>query len=249
MAELPVETTVLVVEEGRSLREVIRDLLSRAQFRVVACADGPAALEVLESGREKIGLILLDLQLPMAGGFDLIKWLRSRPTAERPPILAMTGALDMAETIRQLQGLEAVGIQDKRTISDQLTYRVRALLCPAASEQRAAPRSPAGLPVNIRVGGAARQGSISNISRRGIFLLFEMPIPIGTDVHFQFILPGIARLFEGTGRVVWLAEGIHAGAPSGMGIEFVGLDEMAQGQIAAFVQMENQRFGVSPRLA
>lgn len=238
---------ILVVEGSQSFREVLRDLLTKARFQVAVAGDGKEARELLESSGLEIDLILLDLQLPEVEGFDLLRWLREEKSTGRPPILAMTGAYDLWEILHQLRGLEALGVQDKRTMRDQIVYRVNAILYPKGAEQRAAPRAASEIPVNYRMAGVRSQGTISNISRTGMFLSTKGPIPPhSTEVLLQFILPGLPRLFEIKGRVVWAAIPTDRPGPAGMGIEFMDLDERDRSQIGAFVQLELQKFVSSP---
>ncbi len=234
---------VLIAEGSPSFRETLREILSRARFEVMVADDGKKARELLESAGSEIDLLLLDLHFPETEGFDLLSWLKEGESSKRPPILAMTATYDILETLHRLHGLEAVGIQDKRTAKDQIVYRINSLLYYKKGEQRANLRAASGIPANFHIGGHKSQGIISNISGKGMFLRIDSPIPDAPEIHLQFILPGIPRLFEIKGRVVWMAKATDRPGPSGLGIEFLDLDEKGQSQIGAFVQWELQRLG------
>jgi DNA-binding response OmpR family regulator len=58
-------TTVLVVEDDRDIREVLRRYLERAELGVLTTALGAEAIRLLES---RVDLVLLDLGLPDIDG-------------------------------------------------------------------------------------------------------------------------------------------------------------------------------------
>lgn len=67
--------TVLIVEDDKEIRELIRLYLVRSGFRVEEANDGVSALRVFESARPD--LVLLDIQLPGTDGLALCEQLRS----------------------------------------------------------------------------------------------------------------------------------------------------------------------------
>ncbi len=79
-------STVLVVEDDSSLREVLYDTLDLAGYEVATAADGRAALDVMSS--QEIGLVISDVQMAPMGGHALLKKIKS----ENPelPVLLMT---------------------------------------------------------------------------------------------------------------------------------------------------------------
>lgn len=235
--------TVLIVEESRPFREAMRDLLARADLLVLTAQNGVEARQLLEDQAASIDLMVLALDLGEVDGFDFLAWLRAERPRLRVPILALAGSFDMAETVRRLQGLEAVGVHDRRAVWHQLAYRVNGILYPGMADSRAYPRLPAGVPVNCQVGEELLQGTISNISRTGMFIAVELPAPPPAQVLVQFILPGIPHLFEIHGQLVWV--GGREGLGKGMGIRFLDLPEADQAQIGAYVRMELERFAPS----
>lgn len=93
-------STILVVEDDQDLRAALCDTLSLAGFATQAAADGMEALEVL--GRERIDLVVSDVQMAKLDGLSLLRDLRSR----RPelPVLLMTayGTIQQAvDTMRE----------------------------------------------------------------------------------------------------------------------------------------------------
>ena len=72
-----VEKDILIVEDEEKLRNTISDYLTLNGYTTLQAADGMEALHLLESGRERIGLVILDLMLPYLNGFELLRKIRT----------------------------------------------------------------------------------------------------------------------------------------------------------------------------
>jgi PAS domain S-box-containing protein len=85
-------STVLVVEDEESLRDLISEVLGRHGYRVLTATDGAKALETARKHRGQIQLLLTDVVLPGIGGPILSKQLSS----EQPDMktLYMSGYSD-----------------------------------------------------------------------------------------------------------------------------------------------------------
>ncbi|MDD4877175.1 MAG: response regulator, partial [Dehalococcoidales bacterium] len=59
------ESTILIVEDDATLREVLQYNLQREGYRILVAVDGGAALEIAHNS--KPDLMLLDLMLPVMG--------------------------------------------------------------------------------------------------------------------------------------------------------------------------------------
>lgn len=99
------------------------------------------------------------------------------------------------------------------------------------------PRLEYELPVAYRtVSGFVTDWAV-NISRGGLFINTQKPLPVGTHVKLIVSLPGTEFPFDMTGRVTRVNES-HA-APNqvpGMAIEFVGVDEEKRIRLEEFVE-------------
>ena len=85
---------ILVVDDDRVTRHVLRKVLTAAGFSTSIAKDGVAALHALRSRR--FDLLLLDVWMPRMNGLDLLAKLRSRKT--RPRVVVMTSD-DTPETL------------------------------------------------------------------------------------------------------------------------------------------------------
>jgi CheY-like chemotaxis protein len=85
--------TVLVVDDNRDTRVVVRWMLERWGYRVLEAGDGREAFEAVVESRPD--LVLMDLSMPVVDGFDAIRSIRGREEFARLPIIAVT-AFDRA---------------------------------------------------------------------------------------------------------------------------------------------------------
>ncbi len=114
--------TILVVDDERKMREMIRDYLEAVGFSVIMAENGKKTLELVESGAPD--LIILDIMMPGLDGFDTIRRLRKDFTL---PIIMLTA---LAEERDKLIGFE-LGADDymvKPFSLKELAARIRTIL-------------------------------------------------------------------------------------------------------------------------
>jgi DNA-binding response OmpR family regulator len=128
---------LLLVEDDEAVADVVRLHMEQAGYRVQHEADGLRAMQAIDG--QAWDLVLLDLMLPGADGWDVCRHLRARHA--HVPIIMLSART--AEAHRVL-GLE-LGADDylaKPFSMLELTARVRALL--RRVEQLRAPVAPGG---------------------------------------------------------------------------------------------------------
>jgi PAS domain S-box-containing protein len=81
--------TVLVVDDDEGVRELAREVLERAGFRVRTVGDGRAALELVRAAPAAIDAVLLDLAMPDMSGEEA--FLRLRELRGDLPVVLVTG--------------------------------------------------------------------------------------------------------------------------------------------------------------
>jgi type IV pilus assembly protein PilZ len=99
------------------------------------------------------------------------------------------------------------------------------------------PRLEYELPVAYKTVAGFVTDWATNISRGGLFINTQKPLPVGTHVKLIVSLPGTEFPFDLTGRVTRVNE-THA-APNqvpGMAIEFVDVDEEMRIRLEEFVE-------------
>lgn len=123
------ERPILVVDDDAKIVRLVRTYLERDGFAVVTAADGPAALDAIETHRP--ALVVLDLMLPELDGRAVIRAVRRDEEAGATPILVLSAR---GTTIDRIAGLED-GADDylpKPFSPAELVVRVKAILRRAA---------------------------------------------------------------------------------------------------------------------
>lgn len=88
---------ILIVEDEKPISELIRMNLARAGYDCRCVYDGRAAADLLTEAR--FDLILLDVMLPEADGFELMEFIR--PLAM--PVIFLTARADVADRVKGLR--------------------------------------------------------------------------------------------------------------------------------------------------
>ena len=81
-------TRVLIVEDEPNIVESLSFLLRRGGFEVTSTGDGEAALAALRS--QPARLMILDLMLPKANGFEVLKAVKTDPALAGVRVLILT---------------------------------------------------------------------------------------------------------------------------------------------------------------
>ena len=96
---------VMVVEDDKTNRWVIGEILEHEGFTAVNAADGTSALRELD--KQVFDLVLLDLMLPDMDGYEVVRRIRERESeagdGQRVPIIALTGLAGDDEKRRCMQ--------------------------------------------------------------------------------------------------------------------------------------------------
>ena len=117
---------VLVVDDARFFREMIRDLLADLPIRVETAGDGHEALDKIAALRP--AMILLDLNIPGLSGQELIAAVRRDPQGSALGILAMSGVQRGEEAAQDVRRLGADDFISKSFKPRDLQTRVRQML-------------------------------------------------------------------------------------------------------------------------
>ena len=86
--------SVLLVDDSRSIRQLVSQALRRSRYEVHLAENGEVALNVARD--EDIDLVLTDLNMPVMNGVELTKQLRTLPKHRDTPILLVTTESQLA---------------------------------------------------------------------------------------------------------------------------------------------------------
>ena len=82
--------TALIVEDDYRNSFALSALLQRGKLIVVAADSGPRALKLLED-KADIGIVLMDIMMPVMDGYETMNAIRTRRQSAEIPIIAITG--------------------------------------------------------------------------------------------------------------------------------------------------------------
>lgn len=126
-------STILIVDDDPTVRELFRRLLTRAGYAAVVATNGMDALAALETHRPH--LVLLDLAMPKMDGLTFLQVLRRDPEYKDLPVI-LVSALASRDTVRFAGCL---GVRDYFVKSEfsmeSLWARIRQYLPPAGADQ------------------------------------------------------------------------------------------------------------------
>jgi len=148
-----VNELVMVIEDEKEIRDLLRYNLERAGWRVAAFADGEEGLAQLFASRPDA--VVLDLMLPGRNGLEILREVRGEPATADVPVIVLTAR---GAEMDKLLGFDH-GADDYLTkpfSPRELVARLRALLRraqPAHAEQ-ALECGP------LRVDPSAREASV-----------------------------------------------------------------------------------------
>lgn len=125
---------VLLVEDEPNIREAMRFILSRDGWEVAVHADGATAAERIV--REAPDVVVLDVMLPHASGFDVLRALGGGPAAGVPVLMLTARGQDRDRDLAMSLG--ATDYMTKPFSNAALVSRLRELADAAAPSARGA---------------------------------------------------------------------------------------------------------------
>lgn len=116
------EEKVLIVDDEKEIRELIRDYLNVEGFNVELASDGKEAVEKFES--DSFDIIILDIMLPKIDGMEILKIIRSKSNI---PVMMLSAKKSDVDKVLGL-GLGADDYITKPFSPKELVARIKAQL-------------------------------------------------------------------------------------------------------------------------
>jgi CheY-like chemotaxis protein len=123
---------VLVVDDDDDGRSALVELLEDQGFEVAEANDGRRALDHLVS-RAEPSLVILDLEMPVMSGFELLDTMKRYTRLARVPVLVVSGTKSSERPLHD----SVIGYMAKPIDVDVLLDKVRA--CVVDNPQRPLP--------------------------------------------------------------------------------------------------------------
>jgi uncharacterized protein (TIGR02266 family) len=219
---------VLVVDDIPMFRELVTNFISRIAD-VTTAADGATALEIAR--HEHPRLIVSDLEMPGMNGAALCRAVREDEALADTPFLMILPGDDAHDRVRAIRaGADDVIAKPLQRV--ELLGTVSRFL--ADNTVRGLPRVQVSTPVTIFMNKNETRARALNVSRGGMFVRTELPLPTRSEWRVRFHLPETSGDLTPTAMVVWRADERAPTGP-GLGMRFVELDGRAARVIDEFV--------------
>ena len=118
-------TSVLIIEDEKAIREMIRFALQREGHTVLEAEDAKSATEVLAS--ERPDLMVVDWMLPDISGIELIRRFRRDEVLRDVPMIMLTARGEESDKVKGLES-GADDYMTKPVAIRELNARIKALL-------------------------------------------------------------------------------------------------------------------------
>ncbi len=97
---------ILVVDDEPSLQEMLKDILSLADFNVVTANDGKDGLKMVYD--ESPDLVIMDCSMPVMDGYEMLERMRQDPMLLHKPVIMLSVRNSEYDEIRGLK----LGVDD-----------------------------------------------------------------------------------------------------------------------------------------
>jgi PAS domain S-box-containing protein len=117
--------TILIADDEDIVRRTAQKVLERQGYSVLVARNGREAVEILRQRGGEVAAVLLDLTMPVLGGEEAVRELRSiRPEVK----IVLSSGFDEAEVTRRFAGQGLSGFIQKPYTLAQLAEKIRAVL-------------------------------------------------------------------------------------------------------------------------
>jgi two-component system sensor histidine kinase/response regulator len=115
--------TILIVDDHRYVRDMVRALFEGLSYRVVEACNGEEGLAVAQAQRPDC--VLLDVVMPGLSGFEVLERLNQDPRTREIPVIMMTASDDTLEGMERALSSGAVDYLAKPISPARVAIRVR----------------------------------------------------------------------------------------------------------------------------
>ena len=116
---------ILIIDDEIDMREIISEVLTSLNYRVIEACDGEEGLQIFEEMHNDIALVITDIVMPNLGGVETAKKMRAYNT--RLPVILMTG-YDIKDTLLSKNSIEGCIVLSKPFSFEALSRSIRTLL-------------------------------------------------------------------------------------------------------------------------
>lgn len=121
--ELISRHTILIVDDGDINRDMLSDILSD-EYDILEASNGITCLQILAKERSRISAVLLDINMPEMGGFEVLEYMKKEDWIEDIPVIMISAENDIY-FIKRAYNLGASDYINRPFDADLVKKRVR----------------------------------------------------------------------------------------------------------------------------
>jgi two-component system, chemotaxis family, chemotaxis protein CheY len=118
---------LIIADDSRLVRGIVEKAVASIGFKAVHAANGKEALNILEADNKDINLVLLDWNMPVLNGIDVIKNMRGDDRFKKIPVLMVSTESEDGR-IQEAISAGAQGYLTKPFTQDQLINAIHHVL-------------------------------------------------------------------------------------------------------------------------
>jgi len=145
---------ILVIDDSRVIRNMVRDMLPKGNFQVLEAKDGIEGLDAIR--QERPNLIMLDFLLPRMSGWEVFQQIQGQTDLQSIPLVLMSGRREEV-TEKISEPFEYFEFIEKPFEQKQLIEAIKSAMAKARLPRRPQPvaaASPSAASAAASVGSA-----------------------------------------------------------------------------------------------
>jgi len=225
---------ILLADDVELFLELEKTFFRRENFELLIARTGQQAWDLTLA--ETPDLVFMDLFMPGMDGDAACRLIKQQPqTASIPVVMVTQGGRDDDLERCRLAGCDDILL---KPINRHLFVATARRLLQVVD--RAEPRVLARL--QVRQGEAPNQllrDYSLNLSTGGLFLATMVPLPVGTPLALEFLLPATSQPIHCQAKVAWInlpERLVNPLLPAGMGVQFLDLPATNLAALREFIK-------------
>ncbi|NJL39745.1 MAG: response regulator [Leptolyngbyaceae cyanobacterium SM1_4_3] len=134
---------ILVIDDSRVIRNMVRDMLPKGNFQVLEAKDGIEGLDTIR--QERPNLIMLDFLLPRMSGWEVFQQIQGQTDLQNIPLVLMSGRREEV-TEKISEPFEYFEFIEKPFEQKQLIEAIKSAMAKARLPRRPQPVAAAPAP-------------------------------------------------------------------------------------------------------
>ncbi len=124
--KLKKDSTILIVDDDLPTLNLVKSTVEQVGFNTIALSDSSKVMDYIENTH--LDLAIIDLDMPIINGFELIKLIKSKKKFFNLPIIIYTGKETYQEELKKVEGMFTELLHKNSTKMEDLADAVASLI-------------------------------------------------------------------------------------------------------------------------